>query len=240
MEFRNAYQDVDRAVSYAKLEFPGTYYLAYRDLPAIIRGHVKGGEALDFGCGAGRSTRFLRDLGFSAIGVDIAREMVDHALMTDPDGDYRVIGDGDFGSLGSARFDLILSAFSFDNIPTKEHKVHLFRELADRLTDHGAVVNLVSSPDLYVHEWASFTTKGFPENRSAESGDTVRIVLTDVEDKRPVVDILWSDEEYRKVFDQASLTVSGHYRPLARDNEPFQWINETRIPPWTIYVLTKR
>jgi hypothetical protein len=36
MEFTNVYDDAERAEAYAKLEFPGTYYLAYRDLPEII------------------------------------------------------------------------------------------------------------------------------------------------------------------------------------------------------------
>ena len=52
MPFFNVYDDAQRAEAYSKLEFPGTYYLAYRDLPAIIAEHVTGPAALDFGCGA--------------------------------------------------------------------------------------------------------------------------------------------------------------------------------------------
>jgi SAM-dependent methyltransferase len=237
MEFQNAYQDPKRAASYAKLEFPGTYYLAYRDLPTIISEHGDGTRALDFGCGTGRSNRFLKDLGFDPIGVDVAEHMVQQARTIDPEGDYRVIGDGDFSRIESIQFDLILSVFTFDNIPAMENKVYLFRELAKKLTNLGIVVNVVSSPEIYVHEWASFSTKNYPENRFAKSGDTVRIVMTDVEDARPVEDILWSDEDYQKVFEQAGLKTVATYRPLARDEEPFNWINETRIPPWSIYVL---
>jgi len=38
----NSYEDARRAEAYARLEFPGTYYLAYRDIPAIIGEHVTG------------------------------------------------------------------------------------------------------------------------------------------------------------------------------------------------------
>ena len=55
--FSNVYDNKARAESYDRLEFPGTYYLAYRDLPAIISKHVQGKKAIDFGCGTGRSTR---------------------------------------------------------------------------------------------------------------------------------------------------------------------------------------
>jgi len=50
-EFSNVYDDQARADSYARLEFPGTYYLAYRDLPAILGEHAQGTKALDFGPG---------------------------------------------------------------------------------------------------------------------------------------------------------------------------------------------
>ena len=45
----NVYDDADRARAYADLEFPGTYYLAFRDLPDLLRQHVGGTRALDFG-----------------------------------------------------------------------------------------------------------------------------------------------------------------------------------------------
>jgi SAM-dependent methyltransferase len=76
MDFVNCYENVTRAGSYATLEFSNTYHLAFRDLPEIYRMHAAGTSALDFGCGAGRSTRFLRGLGFETIGVDISPEMV--------------------------------------------------------------------------------------------------------------------------------------------------------------------
>ncbi len=69
-DFSNVYADRQRAASYAKLDFPGTYYLAFRDLPTIIGSVPSGATALDFGCGAGRSTRFLRRLGFDVVGMD--------------------------------------------------------------------------------------------------------------------------------------------------------------------------
>ena len=47
--FSNVYEDEERARAYATLEFPGTYYLAFRDLPGLIRRHNHGSRALDFG-----------------------------------------------------------------------------------------------------------------------------------------------------------------------------------------------
>ena len=239
MTFKNTYEDDAYAAAYAKLEFPGTYYLAFRDLPAILAAHVVGRKALDFGCGTGRSTRFLRKLGFDVVGVDIAEEMIRLAQSIDPQGDYRLVDDGDLGIVGEGRFDLALSAFPFDNIPTAEKKVLLFREIAGVLSPGGRIVNLVSAPEIYWYEWASFSTKAYPENRRAKCGDQVRIINAALEDKRPAVDIIWPDEDYREVYRKAGLKVVEVYRPLGRKDEPYQWVNETSIAPWVIYVLEK-
>jgi SAM-dependent methyltransferase len=236
-EFSNVYEDEARARAYAGLEFPGTYWLAYRDLPALFSGHVLGTRALDFGCGAGRSTRFLRGLGFDVAGVDISQPMLERARARDPEGDYRLVPDGDLDGIDPGVFDLVFAAFTFDNVPTAERKVALLRSLRERLASEGRIVNLVSAPEIYRHEWASFSTKDFPENRSARSGDGVRIVMLDVDDRRPVEDILWTDEAYRDAYRSAGLEVLHTHRPLGVAGDGVAWVSETTISPWTIYVL---
>lgn len=239
MVFVNAYEDSKKAEAYSKLEFPGTYYLAFRDLPEIMAAHVKGNNALDFGCGAGRSTRFLQKYGFRVTGVDISRPMIKKARKMDPDGDYLLIQEGQLMQLEKDSYDLILSAFTFDNIPTEEKKVAIFSDLEKLLTEEGKIINLISTPEMYTHEWMSFSTRDFPENHRARSGDIVKIITTELEDKRPVDDILWTDQDYQKTYKNAGLEIVESYRPLARENEPYEWINETRIPPWCIYVLKR-
>ena len=237
MDFKNVYEDSERAEAYAKLEFPGTYYLAFRYLPKIFKEHVSGNKALDFGCGTGRSTIFLKKLGFAVVGVDISRDMMKKARELDPNGDYRLVDEGDLSDFPDCAFDLVLSAFTFDNIPTREKKVRIFRELKRVLKADGCIVNLVSSPEIYTHEWASFTTKDFPENLYAQSGDKVKIVMTDVPDRRPVEDIIWTAEDYVDVYRLAGLKMLKKYQPLADGNEPYSWVSETSIAPWTIYAL---
>ena len=238
-DFVNSWAECARAEAYSRLEFPGTYYLAYRDLPSIIATHVRGMRALDFGCGAGRSTRFIRDLGFEAVGIDIAENMIRRAKEIDPDGDYRLVKEGRFDHFDDGAFDLVLSVFTLDNTPTRENKVGIFSEMRRLLAENGRIISLVSSPEIYTHEWASFSTKDFPENLRAKCGDEVRIIVTAIGDVEPVVDIIWPDDSYREVYAAAGLEVVGVYEPLAEGNEPIEWVNETHIAPWVIYVLGK-
>jgi SAM-dependent methyltransferase len=239
MAFTNCYEDSTRADAYAKLEFANTYYLAYRDIPAIVREHVTGTRAFDFGCGTGRSTRYVRQLGFDTVGADIAPKMIAKAREIDPGGDYRLVQDDNLSEFQAGAFDLVLSLFTFDNIPGFETKVRLFHDLGALLDAPGKIVSVVSSPEIYVHEWASFSTKDYPENRLARSGDTVRIITTDFADRRPTEDILWTDESYRDVYARAGLRLIATYKPLAKGDEPYKWVNETRVAPWVIYVLMR-
>jgi len=238
-QFRNVYDDSRRAEAYATLDFPGTYYLAYRDLPALIREHVSGREALDFGCGAGRSTRFLKNLGFNAVGIDVSKSMIEKAKAFDPSEDYRLVDEGDFSSLAKERFDLILCAFPFDNIPNVEKRCGLLRSLGSLLNAEGRIIILGSAAEIYLHEWVSFTTKDFPENRHAKSGELVQIVMKDVADNRPVKDVLWSHDDYAKLFAAAKLKLLQQHAPLGRADDPYSWISEMKISPWIIYVLGK-
>jgi SAM-dependent methyltransferase len=239
MSFANCYQDGTRAEAYATLEFKNTYHLAYRDLPIILRDHVHGSKTVDFGCGAGRSTRFLRQLGFEVVGVDISEDMLRKAREVDPEGDYRLVPGDDLSSLQQGAFDLVLSMFTFDNIAGTDTKIRIFRALAALLNSKGRIVHVVSRPEIYSHEWASFSTEDFPENRNARSGDTVRIIVTDHADRRPVEDILWTHESYREVFQSSGLEAVAKYEPLAHGDEPYAWVSEKEIAPWAVYVMAR-
>jgi hypothetical protein len=163
--------------------------------------------------------------------------MLAQARERDPGGEYRLIPAETPPPLAAGTYDLVFAAFTFDNIPTFERKVGLFQALRTALTPHGRIVIIVSAPAIYLHEWASFSTRAFPENRAARSGDVVRIVMLDVPDQRPVEDILCTDETYREIFDRAGLTVFQACQPLGLASEPFAWVSETSVAPWTIYVL---
>lgn len=240
MTFINSWGNPTRADSYAKLEFPNTYFLAYRDLPEIIRKHVNGNNALDFGCGAGRSTRFLKELGFDVIGIDISSDMLSKAQSFDPDGNYMLVTDGNYHKLKKTPFDLIQSIFTFDNIPTMKKRIDILSALSAKLKNSGKIILLDSTPEIYHNEWASFSTADFPENRFAKDGELVKIVMTDVSDNRPVEDIIWSHGHYNELFENCNLKIEAMYKPLGKHDEPFAWKSELELAPWVIYVLKKK
>jgi ubiquinone/menaquinone biosynthesis C-methylase UbiE len=237
--FENTYNSRERAESYSRLEFPNTYYLAYRDLPGIISSHVTGKNAIDFGCGTGRSTRFLKQLGFSVTGIDSSADMLKIARNMDKSGDYQLVSDGSYQHLGNNKYDLVQSIFTFDNIPGWDNRTKILSGLRDLLKNSGKIICLDSTPELYTNEWASFSTRDFPTNRHARTGDIVRDIMLDVEDRRPVEDIFWTVSDYHLLFDKAGLMLEATYKPLGFKDEPYNWVSELNIAPWIIFVLNK-
>jgi len=238
-EFTNVYRDRDYAASYAALDWGGTYYLIYRDLPGVVERYVIGRRALDFGCGTGRSTRLLRSYGFQVTGIDIAEPMIRGARQLDPEGDYRVWSPEESIDRPPGGFDLVLAAFPFDNIPA-DQKIGLVRALRDVMTPGGRFINIVSSPEIYLREWTSFTTESFPENRAARTGETVLIVTREFKSGKPAEDILCTPETYRAIYDECGLEILAEERPLGREEDGVTWVSETTIAPWTIYVVARK
>jgi hypothetical protein len=63
--------------------------------------------------------------------------------------------------------------------------------------------------------------------------------MLDVEDRRPVDDILCTDTAYQDLLAGAGLSLLETHRPLALPTESFPWVNETCLSPWAIYVLSR-
>jgi hypothetical protein len=165
--------------------------------------------------------------------------MLEQARSRDPDGTYLLADGDDLSVLGDRTFDVVLAAYPFDNIPDRARRTHLFRQLGERLAPGGRIINLVSAAEIYVNEWLSFSTRDFPENRTAQPGDVVKIVMLDVPDRRPVEDIYWTDRDYDETFAAAGLQLIELHHPLGNDADPFTWVSEYDVSPWTIHVLAR-
>ena len=76
--------------------------------------------------------------------------------------------------------------------------------------------------------------------RFAEFADgACDLALSDVPDRRPVEEVLWAGGAYREIHALAGLDVLDVHKPLAKESEPYPWVNETRVAPWVIHGLGK-
>lgn len=94
---------------YAKHSLGRTGYLAFKYIPFLIKKYTKGKKTLDYGCGAGRSSRFLYDLGLDVEAVDTSCEMIEEAKRHDSPILYQTIESAKILN-ESKRYDLVFSS----------------------------------------------------------------------------------------------------------------------------------
>lgn len=93
-------------------------------LAAFMLALPEGGRVLDFGCGTGQSTAFLRDAGFQAEGLDASPEMAEVAKKTHG----LDISVGGFETLAAVDvYDGIYANFSLLHAPKADMPGHLAR-----------------------------------------------------------------------------------------------------------------
>jgi SAM-dependent methyltransferase len=103
---------------------------------------VSGERVLDFGCGAGRLTRPLADRFELAVGVDIAREMLDLAERDNPaDGRCRFVHntEPDLALFRDGQFDLAYSTIVLQHLPRSLIRAYL-AEFARVVRRGGAII----------------------------------------------------------------------------------------------------
>lgn len=222
------------AADYAKLGFEGTYYLAFRDIPTLLEKHARGRRALDYGCGPGRSTRFLKGLGYDTAGVDISEDMLRQARAQDDTDEYRHIRSAEI-PYDDALFDVVFASFVFIEVSSLAEIIAILAEMKRVLKPDGVVVVVTSPVNGINGNWLSFSYD-FPENRRPiKSGDTIKLQIrgTDV----VLYDYYWMAEDYRNAFARAGLAVRTMHTPLGRDDEGIEWRDEKTAPFIFIYLL---
>lgn len=219
---------------YSKLRIEGTYYLAFEPLGELIERYGLKGRSLDFGCGAGRSTRFLKTLGFDVVGVDKSLSMLQHAQRS-IGGTYYLL-DSEKLPFPAASFNLAFQSFVLLEYASIPEMISTFKELNRVLTSNGAAIVVTGSEDYYRRNWCSFQLE-HDENLNLSAGSTAKVMIqgTDI----VLFDYYWTDADYRHVFEQSGFNVVEMVQPLARGDEPFDWVNEREFPCWSIYVLKK-
>ena len=215
---------------YASLGIRDSFYLAYRDLPKLFQKYVCGMHALDYGCGAGKSTRYLRSKGFDVRGIDTNAAMLKEARKEDPLGTYDLTSST---KLLQEKFDLIFCASVFEEIATRKELVRILKEMYSLLKKDGKIIVITGTPDAYFNNWSSFIGK-LPGNKVV-SGSIVRVQIrgTDL----ILRDHLWLDTDHHAAFKKAGLRVLSTSKPLAKRNDPFRWYSEKKKPIWVVYVL---
>ena len=248
------------AITHNKLDLNSSLYLAYRDVPEILKAHLfdplkKGAyRVLDYGCGAGLSTsiikKMIEDAGYDAqiYGVDISEDNIKQAKERLPDAKLSTISlNQSLAHLGE--FDLIICNFVLVELKEKEIN-HVLKDIHSLLTSSGItiVTNCTRKAYKKSNQWYTLNND-FIENLAIASDD--QIPPEDSPIKFQVFashnssisftffDFFHSGAAYRSQYKSVGLDLLATHKPLGKESDGLQWKSEKEFSPYKIHVLSK-
>jgi len=224
---------------YAKAELTGEYLFAAKVNEEKAKPFKDGIKCIvDYGCGAGKSTRATSlsvNPGTLVIGIDISPDMVAQAekITAGKAGElpsvlfeYHALKDGNI-PLDDSSVDCVVSTLVLQELHAEDRLNHTISEIA-RITKKGAnVVIIFPSDKITCEEFCSYSYAPYPENKDPKNSFKKCIsesgTMTWDKDKH------WTKDELTKAFTQAGFKdVSAEY-PLADPDLP-PYPNDPSIP----------
>jgi SAM-dependent methyltransferase len=210
--------------------------LIYRDIKSLLEKYACHGKALDFGCGPGLSTRFIANLGFDTIGVDINPIMLANAF-NKPDGiPFAFIEHGNIPFI-SESFDLVSAIMVLLEEPSLLMMQKSVNEIWRVLKPGGIFLSVVASGHLHKHNWLNRMVNNAKKNIYLKTGD--KYTTYSPISKITFTNFVYFHNDYLDVFTRSGFNVLETHCSLGRDSDGIDWGLEKLLNPFTHYVCQK-
>lgn len=220
---------------YAQFKISGTAYLAFKNIPSLISRFASGEKTLDYGCGTGRSSRFLKQCGLDVDGVDTSSDMIKQAQALDNSIPYELIQSGQL-SRKPCSYDLVCSSLVLFKVSSMQELTIIFNEIYRVLKENGIFILTTASEHMYQNQWLSLDAN-YKQNKHLKSGSIAKITLKDI--KLTVLDYYWTHHDYLEVAKTASFQYLLKDEPLADGSEGYEWKDELYKSPYATYIFKK-
>ncbi len=199
-------------------------------------GEIGGKRILDYGCGSGKFSRRMRDLGALVTAVDVSLNAVERAKQIDRDNiDYRVIENDDLSFLRKGSIDEAIATFVFCTMQQDSQIKNIIQQIYEKLNPKGYLTILEPHPESLGYEFVSMKRE---RPREAKSGTPIKVQLTGM--NTPFYDYWRSINDYVRILDDTGFKVETIKEPVVENcpNETF-WKDE-RIQPPLLIVRAKK
>ena len=199
----------------------------------LLAGDVRGMKVLDYGCGVGKFSRILKDLGADVVGIDIAEKELAIARRQHPDIPFLTVAEA--RDRFKEEFDLVTMNFVITAIPSQEEIRRVFSDIRIFLKRGGKLVMLNSNYEKSGGK--EFLTFKIGEVRK-EISAPLTVFLGRAYDF-PITDFYYSADFYAKNLADAGFTVEKVAEPLA-DTDDRPWKDELTSPPFILILAVSR
>jgi len=194
-------------------------------------------SVLDYGCGVGKFSRFIRDSGAKIIAVDPSIKMIELAEQHDSANiKYHYIKAPELNFIQPSSLDAAVLNFVLCTVSSKDEIRAILKAINRVLkTDSPLVILNVNWDKSNGKKFISFELE---RAKNLKSGQKVNVVL---KSKKPlkVKDCYWSRDDYIGMLAETGIKIDSIHEPLAKDEE-HPWLDEKNYPPFLIIVATKQ
>lgn len=199
-------------------------------------GEIGGKRILDYGCGSGKFSRRIRDLGALVTAVDVSANAIERAKQRDKTNiDYRVIEHDDLSFLRNGSLDEAVATFVFCTMQQDDQVRNITRQIYERLNSKGYLTILEPHPEALGYEFVSMKRE---RPKEVKSGTPIKVQLTGM--NTSFYDYWRSIDDYARILDETGYQVETIKEPQVENcpNETF-WKDE-RIQPPLLIVRAKK
>ena len=206
--------------SYSRMD----WLLGYSTVEKLL-GIVAGKRVLDYGCGPGKFSRTLSDLGALVTGVDISEKALEIASSKSHSSYYCLVDDL------SGYFDYAVAAFVLCTIPEKQDFERVIQTIYDHLLPNGSFIVLEPHPDSGGYDFT-----GMKREKPAKliSGMPIKVELSGMNSF--FYDFWHSKNDYTSALERAGFRIDVIVeQPGVGDS----WKDERKQPPHLIIKAMK-
>jgi len=223
----------ENAETHKALEIEGTSFQASYEEAEKMLGDLHGQTVLDFGSGAGRSSRFLKKLGAKkVIGIEHNETMINEAKSANSEGiEYRLV-DKEI-PIPDNSVDKAFASQVFMEMGSIEEMTRAMTEIARVLRPNCEFILIVTNPKAWGHDFVSYN---YPEDpKDFKSGDPV-ICIIKGEKPFTIADYYWTEDDYRQALESSGFEIEEMIYPIPKSGE---WLDETKVAP-DIVIKTRK
>lgn len=223
------------AHEYSHIEAITDWRLGYSVVEDLL-GEVSGKQILDYGCGPGKFTRRLRDLGALVIAVDTSGSAISRARQDDcRDIDYRVIEDDDISFLEDSSIDYAVATFVLCTMQEESQIQDIVDQIYCKLKQGGSFVLLEPHPDSLGHEYVTMKKE---KPAVVRSGMPIKTWLKGM--RTAFYDYWRSIDDYVNILEQARFKVRVRREPIIENCPDETFWKDERIQPPLLIMCSKK
>lgn len=211
-----------------------TYEIAYFQVSKYL-GDLSGQKVLDFGCGSGRSSTFVKSKGATlVVGVDHDPEMIKLAKAQDVPGcEFKQVGKQ--LPFEDSIFDSVTCVSVLIEVRVLSELKQIFKEIY-RVSKPGArFVISTASEQSYNASYYSYSRKS---GDNLKSGNLVKCHVKSKEGSFDIIDTYWSKNNYFKALTEANWDIKEYVYPVVSKIQHWQ-IDEVEKPPYLVILCQK-